>query len=51
MKTKPCWVFLLGWTACSEPPTPSVPPASVENPGRFAVAFQANVQGDIEPCG
>lgn len=37
--------------ACGDASTPTQAPLSPTEPRTFTVAFQANVQGDIEPCG
>lgn len=43
-------VVLVG-LGCGNASEPTQEPVSSTEPQTFTVAFQANVQGDIEPCG
>ncbi len=38
-------------TACGTPPEAPAPRTGPDGPRDFTIAVQANVHGDIEPCG
>ena len=41
----------LALVGCAPAPTPEAPSEAKVGPRDLTVAFQSNVQGDIEPCG
>ena len=43
--------MVLAGLGCGDASTLATAPAAPLEPQSFTVAFQANVQGDIEPCG